>query len=91
MTDQHDAAPSGVSASGDDGPGTPGEQPSGRADIPREVLAERERCAKICEMLAVGYGGLAEGPLSTEIGKLVHESMSAGALNCAASIRGAGT
>lgn len=36
MTDQHDAAPGGVSAQGDPGPSAPGERPSERAYIPRD-------------------------------------------------------
>lgn len=52
------------------------------------VAAERERCAQLCDTEAAGFGGVAAGPMATEYGKLVHEAMAAGAMNCAASIRG---
>jgi hypothetical protein len=49
---------------------------------------ERERCAKVCEEEANGNGGISIGPMATERGKLVFESMAVGAMNCAAAIRG---
>jgi len=50
----------------------------------RDIL---EQAAKLCEKNAKLYGGVAVGPMSTSRGKLVHESMAAGALNCANGIR----
>jgi hypothetical protein len=52
------------------------------------TAAERERCAKVCEEQADGNGGVSAGPMATERGKLVFESMAVGAMNCAAAIRG---
>ena len=51
------------------------------------ILAERERCAKVCEAESAAHGGVAAGPMATERGKLVYESMAVGAKNCAAAIR----
>lgn len=51
------------------------------------VLAERERCALVCEAESASHGGVAAGPMATERGKLVYESMAVGAKNCAAAIR----
>ena len=51
------------------------------------ILAERERCAKVCEAESTAHGGVAAGPMTTERGKLVYEAMAAGAKNCAAAIR----
>jgi len=48
---------------------------------------ERERCAEICEAVATAHGGVAEGPIAAERGKLVHEAMAAGATHCAHAIR----
>ena len=55
------------------------------------VLAEREACAKLCETQAVEVGGVASGPLATDKGKLVHEAMAAGSMNCSAAIRARAT
>ena len=52
------------------------------------TLAERERCALACEVIASDFGGVAEGPFVTDFGKHTHQAMAAGAQNCAASIRG---
>ena len=58
------------------------------ATIAEMVRAEeRERCAALCDAEAAGFGGVVAGPMATERGKLVHEAMAAGAMNCAASIR----
>jgi len=58
-----------------------------RAALDAAVAAERERCAKVCDEEAAGFGGCAEGRMATERGKLVFEAMAAGAMNCAAAIR----
>ena len=47
----------------------------------------REQCALLCDAEAARYGGVKEGPIATERGKLVYEAMSAGAICCAAAIR----
>jgi hypothetical protein len=39
-----------------------------------------------CRAVAEGFGGLAAGPFCTDFGKHTHQSMAAGALNCAAVI-----
>lgn len=54
MADQHDAAPGGVSASGDNGPGTPGAHPSERVDIPRPDFdaLRKARNARTSEWIA---------------------------------------
>ena len=46
-----------------------------------------ERSAKVCEESAAAYGGIAEGPIATDYGKMVHEAMAVGASNCATIIR----
>ena len=55
----------------------------------RLAKSVRERCAKDCDAAVAELGGVAEGPMATERGKLVHESMAVGAMNCAVRIRGA--
>lgn len=50
----------------------------------------REACAKACEAVAEDLGGIAEGPFVTAFGKHTHQSMAAGAYNCAAVIRNGG-
>ncbi|WP_294636578.1 hypothetical protein [uncultured Aquabacterium sp.] len=42
--------------------------------------------AERCRAVADGFGGLAAGPFCTDFGKHTHQSMAAGALNCAAAI-----
>ena len=61
------------------------------AIIDAKVAAERERCAKLCDLECAQFGGVANGRMATEFGKLVHESMAAGAMNCAEAIRAGGT
>ena len=51
------------------------------------TAAERERCALVCDDIASGLGGVAAGPFVTDFGKHTHQSMAAGAQNCAAAIR----
>ncbi len=45
--------------------------------------------ADIVDQEAAGHGGIAEGPIATEVGKMLHEGMAASAQNCAVLIRGA--
>lgn len=54
------------------------------------AAAQKERDAQICDGESESHGGIAEGPLATERGKLVFESMAAGAANCSAAIRAQG-
>ena len=41
---------------------------------------------EVCEREAEGFGGIAAGPFATDFGKHTHNSMAAGAKNCAAAI-----
>ena len=54
------------------------------------VQVERERCAKVCDDEAASMGGVAAGPFVTDFGKHTHQSMAAGAMNCASAIRQGG-
>ena len=56
----------------------------------RAVASEREECAKVCEEAVAEFGGIAEGKFVTDFGKHTHQSMAAGAMNCAVSIRARG-
>lgn len=58
-----------------------------RKEIAAAVLAEREACARACDGVAADLGGVAEGVFVTEFGKHTHQSMAAGAMNSAATIR----
>lgn len=49
---------------------------------------EKARCSQNCRNIAAAYGGVVAGTMATEYGKLVHQSMAAGALNCACAIDG---
>ncbi len=51
------------------------------------VAAEREACAQVCEQKARDFDGTGESTMVTEAGKLVFESMAAGARECAHAIR----
>ena len=51
------------------------------------LAAEREQCAATCDALVAQFGGVVSGRMATEHGKLIHEAMAAGAMNCAAAIR----
>jgi len=65
-------------------------QPPAQAE--REALLQAARvqaledAANRCRAVAEGFGGLAAGPFCTDFGKHTHQSMAAGALNCAADI-----
>lgn len=48
---------------------------------------EREACALVCDAERADFGGVAEGPMTTDAGARVYQAMAAGAANCAAAIR----
>lgn len=59
--------------------------------VRKAVAKEREACAQVCDVERQDFGGVAAGPMTTDAGKRVHESMAAGAATCAAAIRARGT
>ncbi len=65
-------------------------QPPAQAEQDALLQATRlqalEDAANRCRAVAEGFGGLAAGPFCTDFGKHTHQSMAAGALNCAADI-----
>lgn len=58
-----------------------------KAATERATTIEQERCAVVCDVECALLGGIAAGPMVTDFGKHTHQSMAAGAKNCAAAIR----